>query len=80
MDTLLFYVENGEKPELSVLTRSRRHSSLTLCSVSRSMYCFVIRKSDKLACPLAAVACDDLIAAILAGTHQCGLIDARRLD
>ena len=30
MDTLLFYVENGEKPELSMLTRSRRHSSLTL--------------------------------------------------
>jgi len=26
------------------------------------------------------VACDDLIAAILAGTHQCGLIDASRLD
>ena len=42
MDTLLFYVENGETPELSVLTRSRRHSSLTLCSVSRSMYCFVM--------------------------------------
>ena len=32
MDTLLFYVENGEKLELSMLTRSRRHSSLTLCS------------------------------------------------
>ena len=30
MDTLLFYVENGEKLELSMLTRSRRHSSLTL--------------------------------------------------
>ena len=29
MDTLLFYVENGEKPELSMLTRSRRHSRLT---------------------------------------------------
>ena len=39
-----------------------------------------IRKSGKLACPLAAVACDDLIAAILTGTHQRGLIDARRLD
>ena len=37
MDTLLFYVENGEKLELSMLTRSRRHSSLTLCSVSKSM-------------------------------------------
>ena len=32
MDTLLFYVENGEKLELSMLTRSRTHSSLTLCS------------------------------------------------
>ena len=30
MDTLLFYVENGETPEMSLLTRSRRHSSLTL--------------------------------------------------
>ena len=39
-----------------------------------------IRKSGKLACPLAAVACDDLIAAILTGTHQRRLIDARRLD
>ena len=39
-----------------------------------------IRKSGKLACPLAAVACDDLIAAILTGTHQRWLIDARRLD
>ena len=39
-----------------------------------------IRKSGKLACPLAAVACDDLIAAILAGTHQRGLVDACRLD
>ena len=39
-----------------------------------------IRKSGKLACPLAAVACDDLIAAILAGTHQRRLIDACRLD
>ena len=39
-----------------------------------------IRKSGKLACPLAAVACDDLIAAILTGTHQRGLIDTRRLD
>lgn len=39
-----------------------------------------IRKSGKLACPLAAVACDDLIAAILTGTHQRGLIDACRLD
>lgn len=39
-----------------------------------------IRKSGKLACPLAAVACDDLITAILTGTHQRGLIDARRLD
>ena len=38
-----------------------------------------IRKSGKLACPLAAVTCDDLIAAILTGTHQRGLIDARRL-
>ena len=45
MDTLLFYVENGEKPELSLLTHSRRHSSLTLCSVSRSMYCFVMPQS-----------------------------------
>ena len=35
MDTLLFYVENGETPELSLLTRSSRHSSLTLCSVSK---------------------------------------------
>ena len=39
-----------------------------------------IRKSGKLTRPLAAVACDDLIAAILAGTHQRGLIDACRLD
>ena len=39
-----------------------------------------IRKSGKLACPLAAVACDDLIAAILTGTHQRRLIDARCLD
>ena len=39
-----------------------------------------IRKSGKLTCPLAAVACDDLIAAILTGTHQRRLIDARRLD
>ena len=39
-----------------------------------------IRKSSKLACPLAAVACDDLIAAILTGTHQRRLIDARCLD
>ena len=39
-----------------------------------------IRKSGKLACPLAAVACDDLIAAILTGTHQRRLIDACRLD
>ena len=39
-----------------------------------------IRKSGKLACPLAAVASDDLIAAILTGTHQRRLIDARRLD
>ena len=45
MDTLLFYVENGETPEMSLLTRSRRHSSLTLCSVSRSMYCFVMPQS-----------------------------------
>ena len=34
MDTLLFYVENGEKLELSIIIRSRTHSSLTLCSVS----------------------------------------------
>ena len=26
MDTLLFYVENGETPEMSLLTRSRRLS------------------------------------------------------
>ena len=39
-----------------------------------------IRKSGEFACPLAAVACDDLIAAILTGTHQRRLIDARRLD
>ena len=39
-----------------------------------------IRKSGEFACPLAAVACDDLIAAILTGMHQRGLIDARRLD
>ena len=39
-----------------------------------------IRKSGKLACPLAAVARNDLIAAVLTGTHQRGLIDARRLD
>ena len=39
-----------------------------------------IRKSGKLTCPLAAVACDDLIAAILTGTHQRRLIDACRLD
>ncbi len=44
MDTLLFYVENGETPEMSLLTRSRRHSSLTLCSV-RAMYCFVMPQS-----------------------------------
>ena len=37
MDTLLFYVENGEKLELSIIIRSRTHSSLTLCSVSKSM-------------------------------------------
>ena len=42
MDTLLFYVKNGEKLELSIIIRSRTHSSLTLCSVSRSMYCFVM--------------------------------------
>ena len=42
MDTLLFYVKNGEKLELSIIIRSRRHSSLTLCSVSRAMYCFVM--------------------------------------
>ena len=44
MDTLLFYVENGETPEMSLLTRSRRHSSLTLCS-QRHLYdafCFFI--------------------------------------
>ena len=45
MDTLLFYVKNGEKLELSIIIRSRRHSSLTLCSVSRSMYCFVMPQS-----------------------------------
>ena len=45
MDTLLFYVKNGEKLELSIITRSRTHSSLTLCSVSRSMYCFVMPQS-----------------------------------
>jgi hypothetical protein len=28
MDTLLFYVENGEKLELSMLTRSRRHDNV----------------------------------------------------
>ena len=39
-----------------------------------------IRKSGKLTCPLAAVSGDDLIAAILTGTHQRRLIDARRLD
>ena len=39
-----------------------------------------IRKSGKFACPLAAVACDDLIAAVLTGTHQRGLINACRLD
>ena len=39
-----------------------------------------IRKSSKLACPLAAVACDDLIAAIFTGTHQRRLIDTCRLD
>lgn len=39
-----------------------------------------IRKSGKLACPLAAVACDDFIAAILTGTHQRRLIDTRCLD
>ena len=39
-----------------------------------------IRKSGKLACPLAAVACDNFIAAILAGTNKGGLIDACRLD
>ena len=37
MDTLLFYVKNGEKLELSIIIRSRTHSSLTLCSVSKSM-------------------------------------------
>ena len=30
MDTLLFYVKNGEKPELSIIIRSRTHSSLCL--------------------------------------------------
>jgi len=45
MDTLLFYVKNGEKLELSIIIRSRTHSSLTLCSVSRSMYCFVMPQS-----------------------------------
>ena len=39
-----------------------------------------IRKSGKFTCPLAAVACDNLIAAILTGTHERRLIDARRLD
>ena len=29
MDTLLFYVKNGEKLELSIIIRSRTHSSLT---------------------------------------------------
>ena len=28
MDTLLFYVENGETPEMSLLTRSRRHDNV----------------------------------------------------
>lgn len=37
MDTLLFYVKNGEKLELSIIIRSRTHSSLTLSSVSKSM-------------------------------------------
>ena len=37
MDTLLFYVKNGEKLELSIIIRSRTHSSLTLCSVSGSV-------------------------------------------
>ncbi len=37
MDTLLFYVKNGEKLELSIIIHSRTHSSLTLCSVSKSM-------------------------------------------
>ena len=45
MDTLLFYVKNDEKLELSIIIRSRTHSSLTLCSVSRSMYCFVMPQS-----------------------------------
>ena len=30
MDTLLFYVKNGEKLELSIIIRSRTHSSLCL--------------------------------------------------
>ena len=30
MDTLLFYVKNGEKPELPIIIRSRTHSSLCL--------------------------------------------------
>ena len=34
MDTLLFYVKNGEKLELSIITRSRRHSSLSLRSAN----------------------------------------------
>ena len=43
---------------------------------SSTIFC----KSGKLACLLAAVAYDDLIAAILTGTHRRWLIDARRLD
>ena len=30
MDTLLFYVKNGEKLELPIIIRSRTHSSLCL--------------------------------------------------
>ena len=39
-----------------------------------------IHKSGKLACPLAAVASDDLIAAILTGTNKGGLVHTAGLD
>ena len=41
MDTLLFYVENGETPEMSLLTRSRRHSSLTLFLMRHALHFLV---------------------------------------
>ena len=42
MGTLLFYVENGETPEMSLLTRSRRHSSLTLALPCFALVCTLL--------------------------------------